>query len=142
MSTDTNESNRAFVERHYEKLTGGDWRDAANDYADDACNFGRPVGREGFLRVFEDIYTTFPDWTMEIEELAVEGENAIARCRVSGTHQGIGQLPVNGGKLVGVEPSGKRFEVQHIHWHKIRDGRFVDHYAVRDDLRMMSQLDA
>ena len=137
---DTDGSNRALVQRHYEKLAAGDWRAASEDYADDASNFGRRVGREGFRRVFEDIYTTFPDWSMEIEEMAVEGENVIVRCRVSGTHRGIGQLPVNGGKLIGVEPSGKRFEVQHIHWHKIRDGRFVDHYAVRDDLTMMSQL--
>jgi hypothetical protein len=42
--------------------------------------------------------------------------------------------------LVGVEPTRKRFEVQHIHWHRLRDGQFVDHYAVRDDLGMMSQL--
>lgn len=137
---DTGKANCALVRRHYEKLAAGDWSAAAEDYAVDASNFGRPVGREGFRRVFEDIYTTFPDWSMEIEDMAAEGENMIVRCLVSATHSGIGQLPLNGGKLVGVEPSGKRFEVQHIHWHKIRDGRFVDHYAVRDDLRMMSQL--
>lgn len=72
--------------------------------------------------------------------MALEGDNVIVRCRVSGTHRGIGRLPLNGGKLVGVEPSGKSFEVQHIHWHKIRDGQFVDHYAGRDDLKMLSQL--
>jgi predicted ester cyclase len=77
---------------------------------------------------------------VEIEEMAAEGDSVIVRCRVSGTHRGIGRLPVNGGKLVGVEPSGNHFEVQHIHWYKIRDGRFVDHYAVRDDLGMMAQL--
>jgi steroid delta-isomerase-like uncharacterized protein len=136
----TAEANRALVRRHYEKLAAGNWRAAADDYADDAANFGRPVGREGFLRVFEDIYTTFPDWSMEIEDTAADGESVIVRCRVTGTHRGIGQLPVNGGKLVGVEPTGKGFEVRHIHWHKIRDGRFVDHYAARDDLGMMSQL--
>lgn len=72
--------------------------------------------------------------------MAVEGENVVVRCRVSGTHRGIGRLPVNGGKLVGVEPSGERFEVQHIHWFKIRDGRLVNQHAVRDDLSVMSQL--
>jgi steroid delta-isomerase-like uncharacterized protein len=135
------EQNSEFVRRHYEKLRAGDWKAAAEDYAVDAANFGRLVGREGYLRVFEDIYTTFPDWSMEIEDMAAEGDNVIARCRVSGTHLGVGRLPVNGGRLVGVEPTGKRFEVQHIHWHRLRDGRFVDHYAVRDDLGMMSQLE-
>jgi predicted ester cyclase len=94
--------NGEFVRQHYEKLRAGDWQAAAEDYADDAANFGRPVRREGYLRMLEDT--------------------------------------VNGGRLVGVEPTGKHFEVQHIHWHKVRNGRFVDHYAVRDDLGMMSQL--
>ena len=131
---------RAFVLRHYEKWAEGDWRAAAEDYAEDASNFGRPVGREGFLRVFEDIYRTFPDWTIAVDDIAVEGDDVVVRCRVSGTHLGVGQLPINGGKLVGVAPTRKRFEVEHIHWHKLRDGRFVDHYAVRNDLKMMSQL--
>ncbi len=138
--TNTCEQNSEFVRRHYEKLRSGDWKAAAEDYAEDAANFGRPVGRAGYLRVFEDIYTTFPDWDMEIEDMAAEGDNVIVRCRVSGTHLGVGHLPVNGGRLVGVDPTGKRFEVQHIHWHTLRDGRFADHYAVRDDLGMMSQL--
>lgn len=141
-AANTDESNRALVRGHFEKLNAGDWRAAAEDYAEDAANHGRPVGREGLLRVLEDIYTTFPDWKMKIEELAVDGDNVIARCRVSGTHLGIGRLGVNGGKLVGVEPSGKHFEVRHIHWYKVRNGRIVDHHAVRDDLGMMSQLDS
>lgn len=57
---DTREANRALVQRHYEKLAAGDWQAAADDYSGDAANFGHPVRREGFRRVFEDIYETFP----------------------------------------------------------------------------------
>ncbi len=42
--------------------------------------------------------------------------------------------------LVGVEPTGKRFEVEHIQWYELRNGEIVDHYAARDDLGMMVQL--
>jgi predicted ester cyclase len=76
----TTEQNSEFVRRHYEKLRAGDWKAAAEDYAEDAANFGRPAGREGYLRVFEDIYTTFPDWSMEIEDMAAEADNVIVRC--------------------------------------------------------------
>jgi predicted ester cyclase len=41
---------------------------------------------------------------------------------------------------VGAQPTGKRFEVQHIHWYKVRDGKITDHYANRDDLGMTQQL--
>jgi predicted ester cyclase len=49
-------------------------------------------------------------------------------------------MPVNGGLLVGVEPTGRHFEVQHIHMLRIGGGKIVDHYANRDDLGMMQQL--
>ncbi|HEY8792468.1 MAG TPA: ester cyclase [Gaiellaceae bacterium] len=139
-AVDATELNREVIRRHYEKFAAGDWRAAGGDFAEEASNFGRPVGREGILRVLGDIYTTFPDWSMEIEDIAAEGDSVIVRCCVSGTHLGVGRLHVNGGKLVGIEPTGKRFEVQHIHWYKLRDGRIVEHYAVRDDLGMMSRL--
>jgi SnoaL-like polyketide cyclase. len=41
---------------------------------------------------------------------------------------------------VGVEPTQKHFEIQHIHWFNLRDGKIVDHYATRDDIGMMRQL--
>jgi predicted ester cyclase len=58
----------------------------------------------------------------------------------SGTHRGIGRLPMNGGMLVGVPPTGRHFEVQHIHMLQVRDGKIVEHFASRDDLGMMQQL--
>jgi predicted ester cyclase len=42
--------------------------------------------------------------------------------------------------LVGVQPTQKHFEVQHIHWYKLRDGKIVAHTANRDDIGMMRQL--
>ncbi len=45
-----------------------------------------------------------------------------------------------GGDVRAFPPTGKRFEVQHIHWLKLRDGRIVDHFATRDDVGMMQQL--
>lgn len=132
--------NADLVVSNLEKMCAGDWRAAAEDYAHDAANFGRPIGRAGYLAVFGDIYTTFPDWRMDVEDVVATREDVVVRCRVSGTHRGVGRLPINGGRLVGVAPTQARFEVAHIHWLKLRDGKIVDHYAVRDDLGMMSQL--
>jgi hypothetical protein len=42
--------------------------------------------------------------------------------------------------LVGVPPTGKRFEVSHIHWYTLRDEKIVAHYGNRDDISMMQQL--
>ena len=65
--------------------------------------------RDRLLLVLEDVHRTFPDWKMEIVDMVAEADNVVVRCRVSGTHRGVGRLPVNGGMLVGVAPTGKHF---------------------------------
>ena len=97
-------------------------------------------GQEVLSQNLEDIFRTFPDWKMEIVEMVADGDYVVVRCRVSGTHRGIATKRVNGGFLMGVQPTGKHFEVQHIHWYKIRDGKITDHFANRDDLGMTQQL--
>jgi len=51
------------------------------------------------------------------------------------------RFPVNGGMLVGVQPTGNTFEVQHIHMYRVLDGKIAEHFANRDDVGMMRQLD-
>ena len=90
--------------------------------------------------VWNDIYKTFPDCRFETEDIVEAGDSVVVRTKVRGTHLGTGEFPVNGGMLVGVEPTGKSFEVQHIHWYKLRYGEIFEHYANRDDIGMMQQL--
>lgn len=141
VSFDETAGNRNVISRHHERLNRGDVAAALQDYAEDTKNHGRAVGREGLARVLGDIYATFPDWRMEIVEMIAAEDSVVVRCTVSGTHQGVGRLPVNGAMLVDVAPTGKRFEVQHIHWYKLRSGKIVEHRASRDDIGMMRQLD-
>lgn len=41
---------------------------------------------------------------------------------------------MNGGMLVGVQPTGRHFEVYHIHLMQVHAGKIVEHFANRDDL--------
>ena len=129
------------VARHFfESSNRNDIEGMLADLTEDAKNFGRPVGRDGFRMVLNDIFTTFPDWHVEVVEMVAKDDSVVMRCKVSGTHRGVGKIPVNGGMLVGVAPTGKHFETDHIHWLKFRDGKIADHYATRDDIGMMRQL--
>jgi predicted ester cyclase len=132
--------NKETIRRQIEKWTNWNSEEIAADFAEDARNHGEPVGRDGIRIVIEDIWRTFPDFRGEILEIVAEAETVVARVRVSGTHLGTGEIPVNGVMLVGVAPTGKSFTVEHIHVYKMRDGEIVDHYAARDDLGMMRQL--
>jgi steroid delta-isomerase-like uncharacterized protein len=132
--------NADAIRRHHAALNSGDVAVAAAFFAEDTRNHGAPVGRKGVLRVLTDIYETFPDWRMDIQNLAAIGDDVVVRVIVTGTHKGVGKIPVNGGLLVGVPPTGKSFKVQHIHWYTLKDGLIVEHRANRDDVGMMQEL--
>lgn len=133
-------NNKEIVRLCHAQLNSGELASALENFAADASNHGIKVGREGYQMVLEDIYETFPDWRFEIEEIVEIDNSVVVRTIVKGTHLGKSEFPVNGGMLVGVEPTGKSFEVQHIHWYKLRDGKICEHYANRDDVGMMQQL--
>jgi predicted ester cyclase len=139
-TTEDTTRNETVARHFFESSNRNDIEGMLSDLAGDAKNFGRPVGREGFRMVLNDIFTTFPDWHVEVVETIAKGDSVVMRCKVSGTHRGVGKIPVNGGMLVGVSPTGKHFETDHIHWLKFRDGKIADHYATRDDISMMRQL--
>jgi predicted ester cyclase len=124
----------------HEKINNRDFAAALELIAPDASNHGMKVGREGYEMVWRDILATFPDFTLKIEEIIAAGDNVVVRAIFGGTHLGIGELPVNGGMLIGIEPTRQSFGVQHIHWYKLRDGKISEHYACREDLEMMQQL--
>jgi predicted ester cyclase len=73
-------------------------------------------------------------------EFVAEGEWVVVRGMFSGTHDGVSRLPVSNGMLIGVQPTRRHFEVQHIHMMQVSGGKISEHFANRDDLGMMQQL--
>jgi steroid delta-isomerase-like uncharacterized protein len=132
-------ANQALVRSFVEATNRGDAKAAAAMYSGDAKNFGRAVGRKGIEDRLVDIFTTFPDWHMEVVQMVASGDAVVALCRVTGTHRGVGRMPLNG-MPVGAAPTGKHFEVMHTHWFTVRNEQIVEHFANRDDLGMLRQL--
>lgn len=133
-------SNEEIIRNHYRLLNAGEYKRAALDFAEATAHQGAGRTRTATLRVLQDIYETFPDWRMEIVDLVASGNSVVVRSKVSGTHRGAGKFNVNGGLLTGVPPTGKRFEVEHIHWYKMRGGKIAEHFATRNDVGMARQL--
>jgi steroid delta-isomerase-like uncharacterized protein len=149
-TTTESDQNREVVTNFHELMNRGEWGKAAELFAPDVRHHiswrgeGKDEiivsGRATLAGNLEDIFRTFPDWKMEIVDMVVEGDAVVVRCRVSGTHRGTGTKRVNGGFLAGAQPTGKRFQVQHMHWYRVRDGKITAHFAARDDLGMTQQL--
>lgn len=139
-SLNTTETNRLIAEQFNEAFNRGDLDAAASRFADDCQNHGRKVGRAGVRTVLGEIKTNFPDAKLTTLNCVAEGEWVVVRCTYSGTHRGSSRFPVDGGMLVGVQPTGRTFEVQHIHMYRVLDGKIAEHFASRDDVGMMRQL--
>lgn len=136
----TEENNIRAIRRQHELIEAGRLDDAAAQFSEIGRNHGRVVPRRFILAILEDNRTTFPDWSMPIESIVASGAEVVVRCRFRGTHAGVGRLPVNGGLLIDVPPTGRSIDIQHIHWYVLEDGMIVEHWANRDDIGMMQQL--
>ncbi|MBA3822691.1 MAG: ester cyclase [Ktedonobacterales bacterium] len=99
-----------------------------------------PPGREGLQLVLASLHTAFPDREYRIEDIIAEGDKVVCRLLVSGTHQGVPAIPIEGGMLNTHPPTGKPYQVQHIHIFRMANGRIAEHWATRDDLGLMQQL--
>jgi predicted ester cyclase len=132
--------NISIVKQKHELISAGHIEEAASLYSDPTRNHGKVRSRRAILAILSDIKTTFPDWTFPIEEIVASGPNVMVRCRFKGTHLGVGELPINGGLMIDVAPTGRQMDVQHIHWYVLENGLLVEHWANRDDVGMMQQL--
>jgi predicted ester cyclase len=136
----TDDEKRALVYRLVDAHNRHDPEAATACFTRDITNHGRAAGREGMATIYRSLYTAFPDYRFDIEVLLVDGDWVTAVYRQTGTHLGVPELPVLGGLLNGVPPTGKQVSVPNIHVYRFEGGLIAEHRAVRDDLGMMQQL--
>lgn len=84
-------------------------------------------------RWIDPFRSAFPDFTMAVADVIVEGDRVAARFLCSGTHEG---------SWLGHPPTQRRFEsITEIYFFRIRDGRLADVDAmVEDNLERLQQL--
>ncbi len=130
------EENKAVVRRLFEEVANGHNLDVleelvAEDVVNHAATEEHKRGIEGFRHVMEWGHTLLPDGRYEVLNMIAEGDMVACRVRASGTMQG---------EMFGIPPTGKSFSAEHVHWHRIEDGKLVERWAVRDDLGTLIQL--
>jgi predicted ester cyclase len=74
----------------------------------------------------------FPDFKQEIVELLAEGDRVVMRFRASGSHTGA--------PLMGMPPSGRKFEIGGISIFRVVNGKIVEHWAFEDQLGLLQQV--
>ena len=133
----SSEENKTQYRRTFEEVFNkGDLAIVDELVAPDFLNHEVPPGMnnrgpESTRQVVTMLRTAFPDLHFTIEDLVAEGDTVAGRVTMSGTHQGPFQ---------GIPPTGRSFQQAHMHFVRFRDGKAIEHRAVRDDLGMMRQL--
>ena len=90
-----------------------------------------PPNAEGVKKAIKGLHDAFPDFSLKIEDLIVEGDKVWGRMTGRGTHKNqFGPLP----------PTGKRFEITVIDIMRFKDGKLIEHWGVPDRLALMEQL--
>ena len=107
-----------------EEILAPDWQ-SIGDYSS-------PVKtRDQFLMQLQGIGKTLPDLTWHIEEILQEGNRFIVRGRATATPTGI---------FMGIEPSGRAFEIMAIDIHTVEHHKIVLSYHVEDWHQAIEQL--
>ena len=130
------EENKVQFQRTYEELFNkGNLVVADELVTPDFLNHDGPLGMnrgpESMQAMITMLRAAFPDLHCTIEEMVAEGDTVMGCVTMSGTHQAPFQ---------GMLPTGRSFQQEQMHLVRFRDGKAIEHRAVRDDLGMMRQL--
>jgi len=73
----------------------------------------------------------FSELRWDIHKVVAEGDTVAVYCTLHGRHTG---------ELMGIPPTNRPVAFRQVHLVRFRDGRSIEHWAVRDDLTLMRQL--
>ncbi|HUO57327.1 MAG TPA: ester cyclase [bacterium] len=130
------DANKEKLKGFYKDVMNAHNPDAVGDYCTEKFVDHNPdpdqkQGMEGLKAAFKGLFTAFPDLHVTVEQVAAEGDLAIARITMSGTQKG---------DYMGMPASGKKFKIGGIDIVKIKDGKATDRWGYGDSMAMMRQL--
>ena len=106
---------------------------AIQDLADDDfTNFGirRPGGHAALRHIVTAWRTAFPDLNIEVQEEIACGDAVVHRVMARGTHLGEFAPGIGPGRILdAMPPTGRSFEADQIHVHRVRGGTITGHAA-------------
>jgi len=89
------------------------------------------TGRARYLASARLTHGAFSDYYEEIEFIVADDERAVSYVRNTGTHDG---------DLMGIPPTGRKFDIQTIGILRFADGKAVERWGIGDAPKQMQQL--
>jgi steroid delta-isomerase-like uncharacterized protein len=101
------------------------------DYVSHSSNGQDSTGYEGFRNMVAATRTPFPDVHFQIDQMVAEGDRVVCNCTMTGTHLG---------SIMGIAPTGKKFNVKQSYTTLIRGGKSVESWSIVDGVSLFRQL--
>lgn len=92
---------------------------------------GEDHDRAGFAAFQAEVLEAVPDFSVALEDLVVDGDDAVALVRMGGTPERPMQA---------LRPTGRSFEVHAFQKYRLEDGRVAEVWVMVDAIGTLSQL--
>lgn len=131
----SNDDNKAIVRRFIDEIFVQARRATVDELLDDDFvahtwpSTGHP--KDDLKGAIDRTSTALADPVFAIDDMIAEGDRVAVRLTAAATQVGA---------LMGMEPSGKRYEISEIHIFRLRDGKVTEHWHQFDQMGMMKQL--
>jgi steroid delta-isomerase-like uncharacterized protein len=101
------------------------------DYVEHDEMPGVPATREGTKKIFQQLFAAYPDINIKVNFMVADTSYVTAQFTMSGT---------NSGSWMGMPPTNKKFSIDGVDIVRFVNGKGVEHWGYRDDMKMMQQL--
>lgn len=136
-----NEQNEALIRRWFDEVWNNKNEAAIDEMlADDVEAYGLVDGRgnpvtnkETFMGIWHQFTEVYPDLHVEVEDTLSDGDRAMARCRVTGTHRGSG---------FGFPATGTEVNFTGVLTVEVKDGKIIKAWNEFNFMTMFQQLGA
>jgi predicted ester cyclase len=103
----------------------------ADNFTNHTISGNFPSDVAGLIQFAEILRKGFPDLKVVIHEQIAENDLVSSLKTVEGTHLG---------EIMGHKPTGKKVKMTVIDMVRVKDGKYVDHWAKNDIMQVVSQL--
>ena len=130
------DQNKALLFRYIEAVWHKENPAAVDDFLAPNCRRYRspirsPLTRQQQKELLIGFRATFPDVTIELEDILAEGHKNAFRSKMRGTHQG---------KFLDIAPTGREVIFSLLEIIRVEDGRFVEQWGGPDIYDLLQQL--
>jgi predicted ester cyclase len=103
----------------------------SDDFSLNAAGLAQPWKKEDVFKDIRKYYTSFPDWSHQIEEMIAEGDKVAVKLTQHGTQKA---------QFEDIAPKGTKVTKSAMHEVTIVNGKIKEWWAIEDDLSLMLQL--